>query len=811
MLEIINISNCYGIQGRNHIENLQFGFDDKKKNNAIFGINMCGKTSFVKVIKKLINNENIENVFLNDENPEVDIKIDGELFSFKNNKWDKKCEKQIFVCDKDFLHSSISIIQEKAVLGLNIEELEGIRKEKTESFINSDEIKKMMKEKFSLNKQGDCTGFLKSLSFTEFFGQKGKHFNLILDFYDKYEKGKETQLLNDAEYYGAIDLLKQGKVDFAVIENYFQNIKKITDTEIKKYEINTTIDKNFYKEVIRYIETKNPIDCPVCLRKFEEDNTAKIILEKIEKAIDEYNNDANKALLVIELEKLSKGNHDAQHELYMLIEDSLKGKRLEEFYIRWPILKNNLEQIYETFPLFVGRELKLKYGSRIEKYRICLEKEKQILEKMKSVEGSKLLQNFNELNNAFPHILSKEIQAELDPNENFLKIEMKNANNISIDIYQERISSEGEKSILSLLYFFAYVKTISDNNQPIILIFDDPVDSNDNYNKHSIIDFIMQNINVEKAEITSLFFTHSSDVMRSLKMNYNWLTKFYLMTNESEKMIFAIDDSNLSVFDGPFPFFKKNYKKKGNNIYLDMVSLLPLLRDVIDHARILKINNESENADTKKDDRENENYYKKLYNKLSANFLHYNPIENEENSTLTDLFNIYKQNLLEFPYVEQDFKADERNAKKTVRNYIKDRKKLKKPYPENLIETIKFKNILGLYIRNKIEEIIYKGTISKLKKAKHEKFKKGFIKEKTVSNKINFIRKSYFKEMSPDDQQELNTLFRSLNKYKIIGNDFYHQINSYITPMLETKTDYLIEISEELDEKCRRYDKDDIN
>ena len=590
MLRIDKINNCYGINGDYHISNLEFmkKTGEKKYNNAVFGINMSGKTSLVRVLKSLKDNSKITNIIQDDGIPHAEITLNNKKYTYSNG-WDKQFDDQLFICDKNFLNNSITIIEKEAVIGVDVVDLKLTRENKEASMITPTDIKKFIDHEYSLNKQKDCTGYFSEIGFKGFFTQKNAHMDTILLFNAQYENSKEVKCLSDIDYEDSIDLLKKNRIDIEFINKYIldmiQNVKK----EILKYKIKTYDDQEFFLSLLKYLETNKPKDCPVCLREFESDYRLEDIIKEIKLLISNHSKDDDKFKIVEEMNNIKDGKGEIQKKLYDILSNVNEGENLNSVLDELPKIVKKIHQIYETFPIYVGKNIRLKFGSQIDNYIKYSEREKELINNIKEIEGSVLIDNFMDLKKKLSLDSMKDIIAELDPNTNLIKIKLKKAN-LSIDSYHRDSSSEGEKSILSLLFFFAYIRTITVANKTTILIFDDPVDSHDNYNKHFIIDMIMKNLS--ELNVISVIFTHSSDVMRSIKMNYKYVTNFYMMSNEIKNLIFPLEHSSLEVFDGVFPFFKKVYSIKGNNIYLDMVSLLPIFRDIIEHAKTLNFGND---------------------------------------------------------------------------------------------------------------------------------------------------------------------------------------------------------------------------
>lgn len=783
MLKIDKIKNCYGINGEHTINNLEFGKINNKKayNNVIFGINMSGKTSFVKVLKSLKNNTKMNNILKDDGTPYAEITFNNKSYKY-NNGWDKQFDGQLFICDKNFLNNSIAIIEKDAFIGVDVADLKIAKENKEKNLITSNDTKIFVEKKFNLKRQKDCTGYFSEIGFEGFFKLKNAHMDTLLKFSEDFMNNKDVKLLSDKEYEDSIDLFKSPKIDLDFVNKYLNELVQNIKNELSKYKIKTYDDQVFFSELLKYLGNNKPKECPVCLREFEQSYGLEDITKEIKLLISKYNSDDGKIKFANELNKLKNGLGETQNRVYALLSEVNEGKNLSSIIDEWPSLKNKLHELYITFPIYVGKTIKVDFGAQIDNYLLYSKQEKEILNNIKEVEGSVLIDHFIELKKKLSLDSMKDIVAELDPVTNLIKIKLKKTD-LSIASYHKDNSSEGEKSILSLLFFFAYIKTVADINETMVLIFDDPIDSHDNYNKHFIIDMIMKNLS--DLNVVSVILTHSSDVMRSIKMNYRNITNFYMMSSESLDLIFQLDNDSLAVFNGVFPFFKNVYSKKGNNIYLDMVSLLPIFRDIIEHAKTLNIGDD------------NPINFTRLYKDLSNDFLHFNL--KDENKNLSSLFDIYNKYLMKFPYDKKDLDDNIAVSSMNVIEFIKHRRIYPKPHVSNLVESIKFKNILGLYLRWNIENIIYNSTTERLNEGIRNNFKKEYVKWHTVSEKMQNIKDKYYEFIADEDQAELNLLFDKLNKYKHVSNDFHHQINTYITPILETSLKGLLTMCDDID------------
>lgn len=796
MFSIVKVENCYGITGKHVVNKVRFNKNTDINKHIVFGVNLSGKTSLVKVLKNLQNNAQITNAFAKDGNPKVELIIGKNKYIY-NNGWNQKLKDHLFICDKNFLNNSIAILNDEALIGIDMKGLENIRRTLEKSKITLSESKSFLKDKFGLDYQRECTGYYKEISLDKYFSTRDQHINTINKHYELYEENKEVYLHADKDYLDLKDFFKKERVNLEIIDDYLKNLVDEKKKIIDKYFIKSTHDAEFYEVAVKYLSSTKDETCPICLKVYSDNFTREDIIKEIKTTLQKHHQSDEYNKFLLEREKLEDVDATLITEIGELISSALKGENLLDIESKWPALKLKLEQVYATLPLFIGKELKLNFSERLINYNDLKKQEEIITKKMAAVDGSTLLQNFNDLRKKFKLDFLKEVNASFDAATGAIKIKMKEDSTLAIEDYHINNSSEGEKSILSLLFFFAYVKTIS-KSEELLLVFDDPIDSHDNYNKHFILDLIMKN--VDKLNALTIIFTHSSDTTRSIKLNYGFNCEFYMMTRESKNLIFKLSNKSLVIFDGPFNFYDKVFSRKGNDMYLDMVALLPLFRDVIEHSKTLKL-----------EDDESEILIE-LYTELSNEFLHFNIDGN--NRTLRDLYKIYQKHLKNFRYTDDDLaidkEKDDYHAIKTIDQYIIKRRKRRRPSAQNPIERIKFKNLMAIYIRRVIERTIFNSTISRLKcKAKQERFKEDFKEWHTISIKQQEIKNNYFELMTDENKDEMKNLFAELNKYKHITNDYHHQINSYITPMLEMSLDRMMEFATDIDQIEKHYEVKD--
>lgn len=776
-LRIIDVSNCYGIRESQNIKNVTIV---DRQTNLIFGVNMSGKTSLYKVFRSLSEGSKISNLYSTDQNPHAKLEINGLIYEY-NNGWNRICE-SIYFCDKQFLNSSILTIQRTARLGINIKDLEEARKNKTANIVPSKDLKDFIENLLKVKTQKEVTGYFSDIGIQDFFKQKNEHMNGIIKFESIRKINIEQKLLGDQEYIDAIDMFKQRKINIELIENYIENIDSITKAVISKYVINNETDLEFHNNIYEYLKTTNPGKCPVCLREFDEKYGLDKIKAEIIQAINVYREKNKQLDISNEINILSVGKSATQKNIHQFLKDLKFNIKITDIEEKWYVYKDYLIGLYETSKTYIARRINDKFSILIAEFIKYNELEQEFRRNLHNLKGSKLLENFIALKNMLNSRIISEFDTQLEEETNSLVITMKDTDNVSIDTYHKNNASEGEKAILSLLYFFAYLKTVKKENESPIVFFDDPIDSHDNFNKHMLLDLIINNIN--ELNVTAVIFTHSSDVVRTFKLNYEYQSSFYYISPEILKGIAKLEKDNLHIFEGVFKFFTRIYSKKGNNIHLDMVSMLPVFRDIIEHAKTLNFPVKAK--------------YENLYKKLSNEFIHYSP--NGGNLTLIDLFEIYKFELKNFPYNTSDLLPNEEISKMTVDEYTFHRISYKKPEAHNLIETIKYKNILSLYIRRNMEKILYKVVSRNLSGDELIQFKSKFLRNFTITQKQLLIKNEYSSYLLSFNTSIKLDIMAQFNEYKHVVNDFYHQINSYITPILETSSMYLEEICQKLNE-----------
>jgi|GEM_PF-6892458 hypothetical protein len=785
VVKINDLKNCYGINSRDGkdrgIKNYSFDFSKSNKHiNVIYGVNRSGKTSITKVFKNMLDKKNhIINLFEDDPKPYVDIELFGEniiydgVWKYKNN-----LSNRLFICDKSFLNSSITVIQEKAYIGVNAESYYRKKEELKNAPIPANEIKKFVKEITKIDKKNELKGFSQNTVLLDYYSTKDKPFNTLLQKYEEKTKHKDFNaiLVNDL-----MGLLTIDEIDFKPVTSYIEELSNKLYEVKSKYHIKTVDDCEFYFQSLKYLKHKDHDQCPICLKEFDAEELQNIIRD-IRKSVEDFDRDSKTK----GINNIITSTRNINSSKVKLLNEYLEKLLNNDFSIvdRLKKLMEDVEYFYENVEDYINSRVINNFTNKLDKYKNLKEEVKISYDSNSSVVNSKLVEVFNKLIKDSELELSFKTKGVLNKESNYIELKIeKSKSDINVAEYQEKHSSEGEKSILSILFFFAYVETLETKEKPLIII-DDPIDSHDNYNKKLILHFIFSMIDNKKIKYNTILLTHSSDVVRDIKLNYKYCTNYHMISNESNNIIFPIKEDDLVIFDGVIPFFKaaiKKMKNKPTDSVFTAVAMLPILRDVIENTRIL-------NDPLIKKDEIND-----LYEKISDEALHYCPDKSKEMST-KELIQLYEDIIPNFVHTNLGEKTLKKYPDEKISNYLTRCYRAKKYKIDNITENIKLKNVCAMKLRNSMEEIIYhfmQKVFDSSELLDKEKFEKEYSDEHTVQEKLSYINKNYYQKMNKNHKKEWEKIKTTIQKYKPIANDFHHMVNSYITPMLEMPLEQL--------------------
>lgn len=249
MFKIVKVKNCYGINGDHIIRNIEFRKNVPKNKHVVFGVNLTGKTSLVKVLKSLKDNGRIDNVFNKDRNPEVEFVIGNNTYIY-NNGWNQELQEHLYICDKNYLNNSIAILNNVAIIGIDMKGLERINKELEKIKVKSAESKEFIKQKFTLNSQKECTGYYKEIQLDKYFSTRDQHLLYIHAHYDLYNKNNHISLPADNEYLDLKEFFKRERVNLEIVDKHLQSLLDETKKLLINISLNLLVKQRFTKQYL---------------------------------------------------------------------------------------------------------------------------------------------------------------------------------------------------------------------------------------------------------------------------------------------------------------------------------------------------------------------------------------------------------------------------------------------------------------------------------------------------------------------------------------------------------------------------------
>ncbi|MGI7800670.1 hypothetical protein [Campylobacter coli] len=137
----------------------------------------------------------------------------------------------------------------------------------------------------------------------------------------------------------------------------------------------------------------------------------------------------------------------------------------------------------------------------------------------------------------------------------------------------EEILSNGEKRALYILQILFEIEAQKNTNKPILLIFDDIVDSFDYRNKHAVVEYlddIRENINFK-----IIIMTHNFDFYRAIARF--GASKFMIHRNDEREIVFGRGEYTNE--------FIKSLKKNDENIKKNFITLIPFVRNILEYTK----------------------------------------------------------------------------------------------------------------------------------------------------------------------------------------------------------------------------------
>ncbi|WP_143421940.1 hypothetical protein, partial [Helicobacter pullorum] len=137
----------------------------------------------------------------------------------------------------------------------------------------------------------------------------------------------------------------------------------------------------------------------------------------------------------------------------------------------------------------------------------------------------------------------------------------------------EEILSNGEKRALYILQILFEIEAQKNTNKPILLIFDDIVDSFDYRNKHAVVEYlddIRENVNFK-----IIIMTHNFDFYRAIARF--GASKFMIHKNDEREIVFGRGEYTNE--------FIKSLKKNDENIKKNFITLIPFVRNILEYTK----------------------------------------------------------------------------------------------------------------------------------------------------------------------------------------------------------------------------------
>jgi hypothetical protein len=781
---ITELRNCFGINGTDSKSTSQglkdycfdlYGKKQKAITHLVYGVNRTGKTSFTKVMKKLQKKEIIQNLFEHDLDPSVNINLFGYDFIYKEGEWQSHTDisSRLLICDKHFVSSNIDVVNRTVELGFGIKRLNETSATMNESKVLDTDINQAIKQLSGVNRQSDVNGVFQQMGGKDLFGRGGKAFSAL---YNQYLAnvglaGIDVDLMERYK-----PLLNYPRVPVENILKHMDTLCKTVSSVLHRYNILSPEDFSFYSMAKDYISSKEPSRCPLCLKAFDVDELQKIIVE-VEEALHAYAQDEAKKDVHAVYDSLQQMSGERVQCMLTYLDRLMSGDIDQDMIDDLYKCINDFKYFYSHCKQFVYGTLINQYRTELDMYTSNKKEYEKALAESRKFPAKQWMPKFQELLLDSSLDFPDYAKPVLNEDKNAIELEITGSvSPIKFETYHQTHASEGEKSVLSLLFFFSIVYAQSEsNNQDMLMIFDDPVDSHDNYNKKLIVHFLHKQL--QKLSVPAIILSHSCDFIRDNLLGYGGNVELHLMSNEAENLIVPIEKKHHCLFQGVVPFFKSavtgKHTSETNSVFT-AIAMLPILREILDDSRILS------------DDMIDKSELDELYRLLSNGALHYS-LDDSLAITTSQLIEIYRSTIPGFRHTKKGEETLKTMPGETVYQFVERRSKRDEYGVPNLTENIKYKNICAMRLRYLIEEVLFDFGTSFLSEKQRGSFEDDYKSRYRVQDKIKLVQKyigKYGKHKS-EIEQVWSTIKETIYKYKAVANDFHHMINAYITPMIE--------------------------
>lgn len=540
----LDLENCYGI-GK-----LQKEFDFSNKNVLLFyAQNGIFKTSFAKTFKSIKDDKQIKDEIFPERISKADIEFNGE----KINKED------IFVFasyDREF-DSSKSVTTFMASPKL--------KKEYDEIFSELDQQKKsLLKSLKKYTGSSDCEKeILKIFS--------NKNFYQILS--DNIESIRETRENYKFKYHHIFDDKNKVKefvdTNRELLQGYFDKYNEILlSSEIFKKTENGEFGTHNIKELQNALsDDRFFLASHKLLISNQEITTSENLNNLIQNEIDR----------ILENDEIKNKFDDIEKKI-------TKNQNLKDFKEAINADKGILLKLidYENFRKEVIFSYLNKKTDEIESlvslYENQQEKIQKIINDSKSEQESwkKIIEIFNS-RFIVPFEVGIENQDDVLLKNEVAKFVFRFKDNTNEKIVNkeklEEILSNGEKRALYILQILFEIEAQKNTNKPILLIFDDIVDSFDYRNKHAVVEYlddIRENVNFK-----IIIMTHNFDFYRAIARF--GASKFMIHKNDEREIVFEKGEYTKE--------FIKVLKSNNENIKKNFIALIPFVRNILEYTK----------------------------------------------------------------------------------------------------------------------------------------------------------------------------------------------------------------------------------
>lgn len=782
----LEVSDMYGLNGKE-----KFFLDSNQKHNFIYGINASGKSSIASSIMHLINkNEYVKRFPYDSDDYSVKLEFNNLNIEYNKNVSLEKLpdiSRTIFVFNKNFIKNSLTI---KPIEGQGITPEIGIRVAEKSLLVeeNNKIIDKSIKKIKKTLSDAKIPATQKELYNTSQFKYiYGKDINLQREALKKIDELKGI---------GIIELTSNDFINanIELFNNFNQNIIQLS-TEIvsrlaekiklRKYKIDNKQIIDLYNETITYLNTqKGDIICPICL-------STTINVENIKAEISETLRDIDNSDIMKDIQNIyNKLKRISSYfsELSIKIYDMLMNFEYPEELIKK--FNEDLNLFLENYDYNILNYSNLKIEKEdIDKVNTNEKIIKQIDKSNEEIVNSIFIDEFDKM---LDYVFKDdEIRAKSQLQDKTITIQLiikgkeKEGKSI-VDFFD--IISESQKTKLSLAFYLSLI-TYKNEENDILCIFDDPIDSYDSISKYKIsrvlYEFIEKKNLFESYQYScsSIFLSHSIEYFRLFINNFRKSERKNIKYYIFSKGIASIDYNDLFIIEGDYKILEKliHDDKDANKKIEEFLSILPILRELTDYS--------SKGLNTIDNELVVNNYSIKDISKYISNDIIHGF---DCNVTLKDLLDeLRKVIIIE---LEPHIYSDDTKIFDIIENIIIQNESKALERKISFREEIVLKNLIALYIRAFYDSILIKILKHSVKKYEDKTIEE--IKNDnelwTINNKINAIYKE------PLARQNYKSICVSISVNLTMLNDFAHSAGIYMTPLVDVDIEDLYKLYKEI-------------